>query len=1325
MDECVDSLPEARRLVELVPATAFASDEDIKNLWARIAVKIAWRKHTETQFNKPHDLDDPPPPVEYPQEDSLILALQFVASCAEAHFDMLTSSTRLLFLDIIEGCCGNRIDSGSKIYQQGLAALTALTRGGSILLFSWIGASKYSDGTHDKKSEPSQPLLSLLSLTTEALLSAEPGTDITPSAAAALLKLSLAALNQANILTAILQLLSADLMRMSQLEDVLAAIALITASSESLRPNAVLLARQVFTSHQARSSILLVCNWAETDLERREDLGHLHLGLIATGSAHILCQAAWGPQALPKFPLEQSLLIVETVEYRVPVLVEVLVGTLTLLTYQDWEAIISFTADLLSFWPMRQLTGLQWSTPESVAALHRMLILSIHSSLSLIPSSSSVDTFFDLPEPLAVSLLEHEAARISFDVNEHRIDCLVNSFVLNKMTADLVITATEVCEGQRLDFLILDTAQKPFLLSKLVNAGAQIFGVASPVYCVRLLDSYNNIAVTAVDPGVSYILFKISAMELRGIHSINIACSHDVPTKARLLGLKFALSTRARSDFHIFFENQSSDSEMPYIGMNPLRCYAGSSKVLNSAILDMDSYLAHLVEAVSNETDWDIYSLVFQNLSYQLQNIALFAGAPKAIGSLRTFLCFLITRETAASSIVHLPKAAKKSDIYLLAFKLLAVLISYKSFFNKQDLDEIISTVELGLQKWPSTSRFCLQTLTNALLELPGNMIRLITNVLLKVSRLTSSSMSPYVLEFLSTLSRLPELYVNCSDADFRRVFGIALQSIQSSTATSHSTALSQYVVHLAYYVITVWFVNLKIAERRKFIPFITKYMIPTSGGTTVTVDENVELVWDVLIQNAYVDCSPRPSADLINPLQTPTARTDGIAPEKTWIIGNAVVTIRNSGAPGWIEVQIRRPSGFVSFSSRLGNSSRAASNQVSILAAFDGNPQMRNTSENDLTRRTRSASQSFGPGIGTYSDVPDSLRPRSVSVSSSSVGLDTTEGRETTESRVVIDPSFLLLQLSPLSATTPNEVPLLLGTDEATVRALKVLDRTPVVDLHKVGVVFVGPGQSDEVEILANTHGSWTYTQFLHSLGEVVELSRTTMYTGGLDKSPDGIDGKHCVVWEDNASGAQMVFHAATMMPTNLDKDPRCSFKKRHIGNDFVVIAFDESGLSAANNGDRAFGLHTLPGQFNFVNIIISRLADGETETLTDSDAQEPESLPPQLGFRRASNQYESSWFRVRMAVRDEVGLGYTGVFGDDMGRIVSGRNLGATVRQAALHANMLSLVAAQSQAGGGMFISNARERLRQIKRLHDRVSKLDPRDPKPDSVLDFTTFT
>ena len=288
-------------------------------------------------------------------------------------------------------------------------------------------------------------------------------------------------------------------------------------------------------------------------------------------------------------------------------------------------------------------------------------------------------------------------------------------------------------------------------------------------------------------------------------------------------------------------------------------------------------------------------------------------------------------------------------------------------------------------------------------------------------------------------------------------------------------------------------------------------------------------------------------------------------------------------------------------------------------------------------------------------------------------------------------------MQMTAYPSNYSSTTPTLLQQDENILRAIKVLDRTPVVDLHKIGVIYVGHNQSNEVDILANTFGSQSYTSFLHSLGRLIYLQESTsngIYTGGLDVSPESIDGKIGIVWEDAFSSTQIIYHVSTLMPTDLERDPRCSLKKRHIGNDCVTIVFDESGL---NN----FSFASLPGQFNFINFVITPLhgflnkSESTTSTLSESFLQQD-----------SDKSSDNKWYHVEMRIREDLELPPLGILSE--GKIISANELANVVRRAALHANMLALVVAQSGAGGGMFTSNARERLRQIKRIGERSMKM-----------------
>jgi hypothetical protein len=182
-------------------------------------------------------------------------------------------------------------------------------------------------------------------------------------------------------------------------------------------------------------------------------------------------------------------------------------------------------------------------------------------------------------------------------------------------------------------------------------------------------------------------------------------------------------------------------------------------------------------------------------------------------------------------------------------------------------------------------------------------------------------------------------------------------------------------------------------------------------------------------------------------------------------------------------------------------------------------------------------------------------------------------------------------------ATTPPIRIPNSKGDDDFYTRAINVFNRIPVVDLHKIGVVYVGPGQTSEANILGNECGSPAYETFLESLGDYVDLKGCRdVYTGGLDTSDDLLDGSRALYWAD-LERSQIIFHVTTMMP-NRDVSDLCAYtqgtgvgKKRHIGNDFVLVVWNESGLDpdGANGG---FSFDTISAQFNFINLIITPVA-------------------------------------------------------------------------------------------------------------------------------------
>ncbi|XP_069427117.1 tuberin isoform X5 [Ovis canadensis] len=291
--------------------------------------------------------------------------------------------------------------------------------------------------------------------------------------------------------------------------------------------------------------------------------------------------------------------------------------------------------------------------------------------------------------------------------------------------------------------------------------------------------------------------------------------------------------------------------------------------------------------------------------------------------------------------------------------------------------------------------------------------------------------------------------------------------------------------------------------------------------------------------------------------------------------------------------------------------------------------------------RRGRGPAQPEGPLPSSCPRSPSGLRPRGYTISDSAPSrrgkrverdaFKSRAGTSNTEKVPGINPSFVFLQLyhSPFFGDESNK-PILLPNES-----------------------------NSELAILSNEHGSYRYTEFLTGLGKLIELKDCQpdkVYLGGLDVC--GEDGQFTYCWHDDIM--QAVFHIATLMPTKDVDKHRCD-KKRHLGNDFVSIVYNDSGED--------FKLGTIKGQFNFVHVIITPL------------------------------DYECNL--VSLQCRKDM----EGLVDTSMAKIVSDRNLPFVARQMALHANMASQVHHSRSNPTDIYPSKWIARLRHIKRLRQRI--------------------
>lgn len=179
------------------------------------------------------------------------------------------------------------------------------------------------------------------------------------------------------------------------------------------------------------------------------------------------------------------------------------------------------------------------------------------------------------------------------------------------------------------------------------------------------------------------------------------------------------------------------------------------------------------------------------------------------------------------------------------------------------------------------------------------------------------------------------------------------------------------------------------------------------------------------------------------------------------------------------------------------------------------------------------------------------------------------------TVSRSGISPSFVFLQLYH-TGQHATERPLKLDTTNS--KAIALLDLIPPFETHKIGVLYVGSGQcNNETEILKNRFGSVRYAEFLRNLGTLVAIKDAKEHNLFINMESDGRDGNFTYIWQDNI--VQVTFHVATLMP-NKELDPHCNEKKKHIGNDFVTIVYNESGED--------YNINTIKGQFNYACVVV-----------------------------------------------------------------------------------------------------------------------------------------
>jgi hypothetical protein len=342
------------------------------------------------------------------------------------------------------------------------------------------------------------------------------------------------------------------------------------------------------------------------------------------------------------------------------------------------------------------------------------------------------------------------------------------------------------------------------------------------------------------------------------------------------------------------------------------------------------------------DVDWEIYSYVLVHLGAQLKNRALFTSAVPHIKLLRNVVCDQIRSQSFHEPPSH--TSLRKADVAVCLFHILTMLVGYSAWFAKSEDDEIVRSFMLGIGSWESTSKWCIHALSVCCHEVPLSVSKSLDGIIQKMSQIiTKPQIAIHILEFLCCLSRLPHVYTNFREEEYKMVFGVSFRYLQSvrdgkqrdedrlappppKANKRHSDSvrepkphaedaragpddLPQYVYALAFHAITFWFMALKLRDRPAYVPWIARNLMYQDRNGKDVIEDQGMVTLDMMERVAYTDRDETIySADFTQP-------TDGEVTQCTWITGLSLLTIETAGRTGLSQLTIRRPVSFRRFS--------------------------------------------------------------------------------------------------------------------------------------------------------------------------------------------------------------------------------------------------------------------------------------------------------------------------------------------------------------------------------------------------------------------------
>ncbi|KKA27870.1 hypothetical protein TD95_003232 [Thielaviopsis punctulata] len=642
--------------------------------------------------------------------------------------------------------------------------------------------------------------------------------------------------------------------------------------------------------------------------------------------------------------------------------------------------------------------------------------------------------------------------------------------------------------------------------------------------------------------------------------------------------------------------------------------------------LSMERWMEVVIDFIESreQNDSELYSFVLVHLPSQLTNHSLLCDSIDQIRKLRKILC---------SEILQGPNRARHmsirtADVAICMYQSLTMVLSYHDYFSKVEEDEIVSAFIHGIGSWEGCAKPCIHALSICCYEIPQSTVRCINHMLpLMAKSITQPHVAMHILEFLCVLGRLPNIYINFREQDYNVVFGICFRYLQyvrdKRRTNSRSGAANDLYGRPS---VTAASPEMASADDLPQYVYALAYHAITFWFLALKLpDRSRYVTW--IAQNLFKD------ADGPN------------GPEE-----QAIVTMDFMQRMAYADLDESPvdPSFTAEKFGEIQKSNWLVGNSIVTIE------QAVNTGWAQITKRQPTGTNAY---VIRHPFTPPPAH----------------QAMSAGDSQTKIMPAHFLLQFfATLPQPYESQWPVLVPDNDVSARAMASFDRNLSIDGHKIGVVYMGENQTDEREILANVSGSGDYVTFVNGLGTPTRLRGATFNTQGLDRRYDS-DGKFAFCWRDRVT--EIVYHVTTQMPTDLEADPHLINKKRHIGNDFVNIFWNDSGLP--------FNFNTIPSQFNYVNIVITPESRSSFVARREQTADNGEGAASDREAAPATNAPRSAhrmpFFRVKVMSKP----GFPEISPAAETKMVSLRALPAFIRLLAMNASVFSLVWAHREAG------------------------------------------